>query len=81
MPQHIILTFPLPPASLDPPRGVCKMGRINMVSKHRIYRVEITNVQSMQNELRSHGTYAHSLVSGTLIEYLLIADIPLFWAL
>ena len=55
MPKHIILNFLCPPASLDPPRGVCKMGRTNMVSKHQIYRVEITSVLYMQNELRLHG--------------------------
>ena len=55
MPKHIILKFPLPPASLDPLRGVCKMRRTNMVSKHQIYRVEISSVYSMQNELRLHG--------------------------
>ena len=55
MPKHIILKFPLPPTSLDSPRGVCKVGRTNMVSKHQIYRVEITSVHSMQNELRSQG--------------------------
>ena len=52
---YIILKFPLPPTSLDPPRGVCKMGRTNMVSKHEIYKVEITSVLYMQNELRLHG--------------------------
>ena len=52
MPKHIILKFPLPPASLDPPRGVHKMGRTNMVSKHQIYRVEMTSVLYLQNELR-----------------------------
>ena len=55
MPKHITLKFPLPPTSLDHPRGVCKVGRTNMVSKHQIYRVEITSVHSMQNELRLHG--------------------------
>ena len=57
------------------------MGRTNMVSKHQIYRVEMTSVLGMQNELRLHGTYAHSLLSGTHIEHLLIADTPLFLAL
>ena len=53
--KHIILKFPLPPASLDPTRGVCKAGKKNIVSKHEIYRVEITSVQSLHNELRLHG--------------------------
>ena len=55
MPKHIILKFPFAPHFLGPPRGVCKVGRTNMVSKHQIYRVEITSVHSMQNELRLHG--------------------------
>ena len=30
--KHIILKLPLPPCFLRPPRGVCKVGRTNMVS-------------------------------------------------
>ena len=52
-----------------------------MVSKHQIYRVEITSVHSIHNELMLAWTYAHSLVSGTVIDQLLIADTPLFLAL
>ena len=37
------------------PRGVCKVGRTNMVPKHEIYRVENTCHQSLHNELRLHG--------------------------
>ena len=37
------MKFPLPPASLDSPRGVCKVGRTNMVPEHEVYRVENTS--------------------------------------
>ena len=50
------MKFTLPPASLDPTRGVCKVGRTNMVPKHEIYRVENTSDQSLHNVLRSHGS-------------------------
>ena len=40
---------------IGPPRGVCKVGRTNMVLKHEIYRVENTSDQSLHNELRLHG--------------------------
>ena len=43
------------PASLDIPRGVLKVGRTNMVSKHEIYRGGNTTSQSLQFELGSHG--------------------------
>ena len=43
------------PASLDIPRGVLKVWRINMVSKHEIYRGENTTSQFLQFELRLHG--------------------------
>ena len=46
---------PCSPASLDILRGVLKAGRINMVSKHTIYRGENTTRHPLQFELRSHG--------------------------
>ena len=48
--------FPCSPASLDIPRGVLKVGRTNMVSKHEIYRGENTTSHSLQFELRLHGS-------------------------
>ena len=44
------------PASLDIPRGVLKVGKTNMVSKHEIYKGENTTSQSLQFELRLHGS-------------------------
>ena len=74
---YINCEISLPPASLDPPRGVCKAGRTTMVPKHEIYRVENTSNQSLHNVLRLHGHHAHSMVVRTLLEHLLIAGIPL----
>ena len=47
--------FPGSPASLDIPRGVLKVARTNMVSKHENYKGEKTTNQSLQFGLRSHG--------------------------
>ena len=41
----------------------------------------MTSVLGMQDELRSQGPYAHSLLTGTLIEYFTIADTPQYLAL
>ena len=48
-------SFSSSPASLDIPRGVFKVARTNMVSKHELYRGENTTSHSLQFELRSHG--------------------------
>ena len=47
--------FPCSPASLDIPRGVPKIGRTNMVSKHELYRGENITSHSLQFELGLHG--------------------------
>ena len=55
MPKYIEYEISFAPCFVGPPRGVCKVGRTNMVPKHEIYRIENTSVQSLHNELRSHG--------------------------
>ena len=49
------VVFPYSPASLDISRGVLKVGRTNMVSKHELYRGENTTSYSLQFEHRLHG--------------------------
>ena len=51
---YIYYEISFAPCFIGPPRGVCKVGRTNMVSKHEIYTVENTSDQSLHNELRSH---------------------------
>ena len=47
--------FPCSPASLDIPRGILKVGRTNMVSKHGIYRGTNTTSQLIPFDIWLHG--------------------------
>ena len=49
------MRFSFTPTSLDPPRGVSKAGRANMVPKHENYKVENTSDQSLHCVLRLLG--------------------------
>ena len=45
------MKFPLPPASVDPPRDVCEVGRTNMVPNMKSIELKtpVTNLYTMSS--------------------------------